>query len=297
MNMRTELLETLVRQCVREVLDQIEEEVNVSTIKSSGIGKQDGKEPAKQKIPVKPFKAGGKQKVNIKKINEADEQDDPDKDPKDTPPTDTDPSAEPPVSAQSPAQPSAPTEPPAQPSTPAPTAPAAAEKPEEPAEPPPPAKKGALVINPKDKSKLQPITWQAKDEASIERTLHQVAASIAGSRTKVSIIAKRLAREIVNNPNTSAYFYFGKMDPESDEIFLMADKSLQIAKEDSVQPSEIVGSPVSGVIPHHLNYTAMTDDEYETYMKQRNRATPRYGGIDETAVKMIKKAVNQILGG
>src|ERR1035437_751334 len=81
MNMRTELLEALVQQCVREVLDQIGEEANASKIKSSGIGKDDNKPPIKQKITVKPFIKGKKKKVNITHINEEEEPQDPSKGP------------------------------------------------------------------------------------------------------------------------------------------------------------------------------------------------------------------------
>jgi len=270
--MKTELLETLVRQCVREVLGQIEEEANASKLKSSGIGKEDGKEPTKQKITVKPFKSGKKSKVNITKLNEEE--------------VPQDPSVEkgPEASAQ-PEEPTAPEKP---------EEPTAPEKPEEPVDKPQRIPKGAVVLNPKDKSKLQPIKWQGRDETSIERTLHQTAALVAGPRTKVSLGAKRMARELIANPNTTAFFYFGKTDPESEEIFLMADKSLQIAKEGSVQPGELSGTPSLSVPSPTLSFGGMTDDEYTTHMNQRNLAKPRYG-IDENAKRMIKKVVNQIL--
>jgi len=269
MKIRTELLEYLVRQCVVEVLDQIEEEAKDSKLKSSGIGKDDNKEPAKQKIPVQ-FTKGKKQKVNIKKLDEAE-----------NPELAGD--VAPPAGGQGTGdEPAVPKEEP---------------KPEEPKPEEPPQQripKGAVLLSPKDKSKLQPIKLQGRDESSIERTLHQVAVSTAGPRTKVSLGAKRLAREVITNPNSTVFFYLGKTDPESEEIFLMADKSLQLAKDGSVQPGELTGTPVSTPPPENLNYTAMTDDEYTNYMNSRDRAKPRYG-IDEGAAKLIKKVVNQIL--
>jgi hypothetical protein len=104
-----------------------------------------------------------------------------------------------------------------------------------------------------------------------------------------------MGRESVANPNASVYFYFGKTDPESEEVFLMADKSIQIAKDDSVQPGDLTGTPVSTPPPEHLNYGTMSDQEYTDYMNTRNLPKPRYG-IDEDAKRLIKKAVNQILG-
>ena len=301
--MKTELLEYLVRQCVREVLDQVEEEANASKLKSSNIGKGDGKEPAKQKVTVKPFIKGKKSKVNITKLNE-----------EEVPP---DPSAEqgPEAGAQSEPEPVKPEEP----TTP--------EKPEEPTEKPQRIPKGALLLNPKDKSKPEPIKWQGRDDASIERTLHQAAASIVGSRTKVSLGAKRMARELVANPNTTAFFYFGKIDPESEEVFLLADKSLQIAKTNSIPSGELMGTPVVSRPPaKYRSYTGDEGDEppppsnpdnkYSGWMtrgKIAPTATPRYGidepepptetpryaidehELNESATKLIKRMVNQIL--
>ena len=296
MTMKTELLEALVRQCVREVLDQVQEEANASKLKSSGIGKEDGKEPAKQKtsVPVK-FKKSKGFKVNVKKLNE-EEDPNAEKKPEDKPedkPQEPSPEKGPEASAPA-AEPSDPPAPatPAPPTTPGDQAVPAAEP--APAEKPMRIPKGASVINPKDKSKLNPIKWMGRDEGSIERTLHQVAVSMAGPRTKVSLGAKRMAREAVANPNVNVFFYLGKTDPESEEVFLMADKSMQIAKDDSVQPADLTGTPVNTPPPAHLNYGAMNDDEYTNYMNTRNQAKPRYG-IDENAAKLIKRVVNKIL--
>jgi hypothetical protein len=286
MNMRTELLEALVHQCVREVLDQIGEEANASKLKSSGIGKDDNKPPVKQKVTVNPFRKGKGFKKNIKKLNEEEEPQDPSKGPE--------------AAAPSSPEPAKSEEP--KPEEPKPEEP----KPEEPAQRIP---KGASVLNPKDKSKLQPIRWQGRDESSIERTLHQVAVSIAGSRTKVSLGAKRLAREVVANPSATAFFYFGKTDPESEEVFLMADRSLQIAKDDSVQPGDLTGTPV---VHPAANYTSHTwdepphevnpDNKYAGWISRGKRAitaTPRYGvdepELNESAAKLIKQVVNKIL--
>ena len=290
MKIRTELLECLVQRCVREVLDQINEDADVSKLKSSGIGDGDDKEPVKQKVTVNPFKKG---KKNVTKINE--EEDKPENKPDDK---SKDPSQDPSSPEKGPEAAATP---------PTPPTPDAAATPSL-INTPPRIPKGASVINPKDKSKLTSVKWTGHDESSVERVLHQVAVSMAGSRAKVSLGAKRMGREAARNPKLPIYFYFGKMDPESEEIFLMADKSLQIAKDDSVQPGDIMGTPVSTPSPN-LNYTAMTDQDYETHMKRRNLPSPRYGiddpadmddpanpaNIGEGAKKLIKKMVNQIL--
>ena len=287
MTMKTELLEALVQQCVREVLDQIGEEANASKLKSSGIGKGDDKKPVKQKVTVNPFRKGRGFKKNIKKLNEEEEPQDPSKGPE--------------AAAPSSPEPAKPEEP--KPEEPKPEEP----KPEEPTQRIP---KGASVLSPKDKSNLQPIRWQGRDESSIERTLHQVAVSIAGPRTKVSLGAKRLAREVVANPSATAFFYLGKTDPESEEVFLMADKSLQIAKDDSVQPGDLTGTPVASSTHDYPVYGQQNDmgsggdpdSKYADWMTRGKRTigpTPRYGidepELNESAAKLIKQVVNKIL--
>jgi hypothetical protein len=286
MKIRTELLEYLVRQCVVEVLDQIEEEAKDSKLKSSGIGKGDDVKPVKQKIGVKPFRTGSKKNVNIKKL---DESENPELAGDMAPPGDGQGTGD---------QPAVPKDDP-NPKEPMPKEPT-------PEEPPQRIPKGAVVLNPKDKSRLDPIKWQGRDESAIERTLHQVAVSTAGPRTKVSLGAKRMAREAVTNPSINVFFYIGQMDPESDEVFLMADKSLQLAKDGSVNPGELTGSPTAMPPNKSLNYTNMTAADYEDHMNRRNLPAPRYGvdepestgepeAIGEGAAKLIKKMVNQIL--
>jgi hypothetical protein len=122
---------------------------------------------------------------------------------------------------------------------PTPAVPGEPTAPEPEAEPLPKPTTGSVLVNPKDKSKLERVKFSGRDERSIDKTLHDAASRIAGPKVKVSLGAKRLAREAASNPNAKIFFYLGKMDPESEEIFLMADKSLQIAKAESVQPTEI----------------------------------------------------------
>jgi hypothetical protein len=300
MNIRTELIEALIRQCVREVLDQVDEDTDKKPIdKSSGIGK--GGEPKKIKPKWSP---PTKFKVGIKKTGKLNEEEDPKpEEPKDK----QEEPAAPPTGGSQP-EPSKPEEPKGE-------EPKVSAKPEEPKpeiETPPAAVKGAAFINPKDKSRLQPVRLQGRNDNEIERALHQLATSVAGARTKVSLGAKRMGREVAKNPNTSVYFYLGKMDPESDEIFLMADKSLNIAKDDSVQPGEITGTPVS-VAPAH-NYQVGKWDEPQGEINPDNKyadwmsrgkitptAKPRYGidepELNESAKSLVKRMVNQILDG
>lgn len=186
--MPTQLLEYLVKQCTREVLDQlISERANgkpeINAAKASG-----------KKIPIQ-TKTDKNSKffvpVKVKKVNEAE---------KDSPEPEQGSSDKPELSkSESPEQNHQ--EPSVQSSTPS----------------------GPVIINPTDKSRLEPIRFQGHDDASVERTLHLIAAKIAGPKVKISLSAKRLARAAAQNPSASVFFYLGKLDPESEEIFLMAD--------------------------------------------------------------------------
>jgi hypothetical protein len=302
MNIRTELLETLIRQCVNEVLDQVDERVDTDgkpIDKSSGIGK--GGKPTKVKPKwMKPTKFT----VDVKKtakINEEEEGQEkkPDENPMDKPAEpSSEPSSNPDPESPEP-KPEGPGEPSGEPSSPEGGSPMGGPDEPEKTELPPKAIKGAVFVNPKDKSKLDPkplAILRGQTDVNIERILHRIATGIAGARAKVSIGAKRMAREVAKNPNASVFFYLGKMDPESDEIFLMADKSLNVAKDESIQPGELTGAPVSTLPAFYKSFGSMTDDEYETHRQNRNQATPRYG-IDESAKSMIKKVVNKILDG
>ena len=256
----TKLLEYLVSQCTKEVLDQISEE---KKLKVKFSKEKDSKFKPKI-IKLKP-----------KKLKESEE-----------------PSSKPTPQASSPSLPSG--------QPPTPDEPEAPESPDgsepEPEEIPQPTT-GPVLINPKDKSKLQPIKFPGRDDSTIERTLYDMAVRIAGSKVKVSLGAKRLAREAASNPNAKIFFYLGKMDPESEEIFVMADKSLQIAKNESIQPSEIQGIPSFDKTPSYHDIDGMRDSDLFAYRADKIRGKPRYdtGGLTEETHQMIKKAINKIL--
>lgn len=98
--------------------------------------------------------------------------------------------------------------------------------------------KGINLVNPRDKSKIDRIELSG-DAASIERVLHRKASSVAGSKVKISIGAMRAIDNALKNPSIPLFLYIGKFDPESEELFVMADNSLQIAKDSSVSQDEL----------------------------------------------------------
>lgn len=165
--------------------------------------------------------------------------------------------------------------------------------PETPEAPPAPDMKGVIFVNPKDKAKLMKVPIQAQGDAGIERSLHQQAAKLAGSRVKVALSTSRMVKDALHNPNTSVYLYLGKYDPESDEIFLMADKSLQIAKDSSVSPGELTGTPATALAPASFHPLTADPGEYAHQLAAGGKVQST--GIDENLQKVIKKIVNEIL--
>jgi hypothetical protein len=123
------------------------------------------------------------------------------------------------------------------------------ENPSEPETPPSPELKGVVLVNPRDKSKLRSVPLRFTNDAALERDLHRLGATIAGTGVKTALSATRAVKDAIKNPNSPAYLYVGKYDPNSDELFLMADKSLQVAKDASVPPSELTGASVSPIVP------------------------------------------------
>ena len=154
--------------------------------------------------------------------------------------------------------------------------------------------RGNILINPRDKSKLVTVPLKStSDDATMERTLYRLAATVAGSRVKVALATLRMVKDTIRNPNSTSYLYFGKYDPNSDEIFLMADKSLQVAKDSSVTPADLTGTPVSQIAPSTFQASTATPDDLVQYMTQRGQTPVR--GIDEQLGKIVKKIVNEII--
>ena len=163
------------------------------------------------------------------------------------------------------------------------------EEPEEtPEAPPAPDLKGIVFVSPRDKSKLHKLSTRAGDDAGLERQLHSVAATAGGPRVKTALSAIRMVKDAAKNPNTSVYLYLGKYDPQSDEVFLMADKSLQVAKDSSVDPSELsAGQTFVSTMKNP------TDADLLKTMQTGGRNMPQ--PVSENFRATIKKMVNDLL--
>ena len=154
--------------------------------------------------------------------------------------------------------------------------------------------KGVVFINPRDKSKIKSAELKSiNNDVALERELYGMAATVAGSKVKVALATTRMAKDTLKNPNSPTFLYLGKYDPNSDEVFLMADKSLQVAKDSSVTPADLTGAPVSQVAPSDFQASTATPSDMMQHMTQGGQTPVR--GIDERLGKVIKKIVNEII--
>lgn len=168
------------------------------------------------------------------------------------------------------------------------------EEPSEPETPPMPSSnlKGVVLVNPRDKSKLQKVPLQATDDAALERDLHRLGATIAGPKIKTSLSTMRSVKDAIRNPNSALYLYIGKYDPDSDDLFLMCDKSLKIAKDSSVPPEGLVTTS-NPVQQSTFSPLTASDDEFAQQISKGAQSVPP--PIDEVLRQSIKKMVDEML--
>jgi len=99
--------------------------------------------------------------------------------------------------------------------------------------------KGIVLYTPSGETREVPFRMWA-DDASIERTLHRVGASIGGNRVKIAIQTLKKVKSGLND-KTPTYVYIGKYDPNAEELFVFADRNIDVAKEESIKPEDNAG--------------------------------------------------------
>jgi hypothetical protein len=151
---------------------------------------------------------------------------------------------------------------------------------------------GIVLVNPRDKSKLQKVPL-AGDDAKIERDLHRVAAALGGGKVKTSLGAMRAVKDAVKDPSSTVYVYLGKYDPESDEIFILADKSLQVAKDSSIDPNAVGGSGTLSSNGGGFEPQSADAGEYASHLSNAGQTQPT--GLDEGLRKLVRKMVRNTL--
>ena len=166
------------------------------------------------------------------------------------------------------------------------------EKKQTPEPTPEPSWKGINFVSPFDKSQIIPIEVKAADDASVQRAIYDVVSKHVSPKVKLSISAVRKALAAANQPEAATFLYVGQTDPDSNEFFVMADNSLQLAK-DSSAPAEIVPRGHQKYSGSKFDSTQATHGDYLTRMSSGGQTTPT--GIDEQVKKLIKQLVNQAL--
>lgn len=168
--------------------------------------------------------------------------------------------------------------------------------------------KGINVVNPREKSEIKPLDFRGKkDPASIERTLYSRASAMAGSKVKVALSTIRAVTKALENPNTPLFLYIGQYDPQSDELYLMADSSIDVAKDASVNPEELAAGELSTY--HSTDPADPAEYDPETMGAAYVQKSPGFNdrsqhepevefgdnSMDEQIRKLIKKMVNETL--
>jgi hypothetical protein len=104
-----------------------------------------------------------------------------------------------------------------------------------------------------------------------------------------------MVKGILSNPSETGYLYIGKYDPESDEVFLLADKSLQVAKDGSIGAGESGGVGAAD----SFNPMGASADEFAGRMSRGGQTPVRgvedMGDINENFKQIIKRLVNEII--
>ena len=99
--------------------------------------------------------------------------------------------------------------------------------------------KGVFFVNPKNpNAKPEVQTFQKLPDAQLERELYKIASRSVGPRVRIAANTLRSVKNYLQNPNLSVFLYVGKQDPDSDELYLLADKTLQGARSHSEHLSQ-----------------------------------------------------------
>jgi len=118
---------------------------------------------------------------------------------------------------------------------------------------------GIVLYTPSGEIREVPFRMWA-DDASIERTLHRVGSSIGGSKVKIAIQTMKKVKSGLND-KTPTYIYIGKYDPSAEELFVFADRNLDVAKEESIKPDEHTEDSIGDAEELHNRDQEVTNDD------------------------------------
>ena len=98
-----------------------------------------------------------------------------------------------------------------------------------------PDAKGIYFINPKaPNAKPKKLAVQPLPDAQLERELYKLASAVAGPQVRVAANTLRSVKNVLTNPTFPVFLYVGQQDSESEEMYLLAAKTQQEARTNSV---------------------------------------------------------------
>lgn len=159
-----------------------------------------------------------------------------------------------------------------------------------------PDAKGIFFVNPKKQLKPELKTIPQLPDANLERELYKIASAAAGPRVRIAANTLRSVKNQQQNPALAVFLYVGKQDPDSEELYLLADRTLQGARANSV------GADANA--PH--DPTALQTYEPDTATPQAYVSRAQSGGktqapeIDEVGKlhnmisSMVKEALSEM---
>lgn len=144
----------------------------------------------------------------------------------------------------------------------------------------------------------------------IERVIYYLASKYAGSKVKIANSTLRDVDKAIKSGGT-LFLYIGKFDETSDEIYVLAEANLEAAKIQSLPPSELGGTTALPGLAGADDFDPNTasGEDVARYMdkdapgKVRSYGVPDEpddrGDVDEQKLHevktMIKKLVNEVL--
>lgn len=188
-----------------------------------------------------------------------------------------------------------------------------------------PKKPGAPPVNPPPATPPSPTTPPPMEEAispmaaysqtppkqltrdMIERIIYYTAARFAGSSVKIAGETLREVEKAIKSDST-LFLYIGKFDETSEEIYVLTEHSLQLARSQSLPPAELGGAaaPPAPEGTEDFDPNLATDDDMARFMdKEAPGKVKSYGAPEDlgeaTKTKLcevkhlIKKLVNEVL--
>jgi hypothetical protein len=155
------------------------------------------------------------------------------------------------------------------------------------------ATRGVFFVNPKNPTgKPEPQKVKNLPDAQLERELYKLASRVAGPRVRIAANTLRSIKNYLQNPNLLVFLYIGKQDPDSDELYLLADKTLQGARTNTAQIEQPTDYDVTA-----LSQDVDTQDDIASRMATGGRTVAPQIDEEKSFRNMLTAMVREALLG